>query len=179
LVEKLKKIGLVMLLTLITSFTVPVVFACDTATPGYWKNRGWRLGWPTTEFLVGDRLVDDSGDRLWALNILWMNLGRGRGASELTDIEQAWYNLAQKVIAGQLSMLADPHPWWGDGTKYDDWRGYTPIVSTSEGFVAMIEDANYLLNGEGSPVGTRDEMLELASTIDWWLNELDDGVYNP
>jgi hypothetical protein len=177
----LKKIGLVMLTILITSFTVTVVFACDTATPGYWKNRGWRLGWPTTEFLVGNKLVDDSGDRLWALNILWMNLGRGRGgrASGFNDIEQAWYNLAQKVIAGQLSMLAHPHDWWGEKNHYDKWGSYTPIVSTSEGFVAMIEDANYLLNGEGTPVGTRDEMLELASTIDWWLNELDDGVYDP
>lgn len=162
------------------------VLACDTATPGYWKNH--REAWPTANVAENIVIVGSTTYHLWQpadvdalIAILGMNLGQGhgRGASGLTEYQQAWYNLAQKVIAGQLSMLDDPSINWGlQQAVYDNWRGWTPTHTTSPpyGFVSMINEANHLLSGNH---GTRDEMLSLASTINWWLNELDDGLYNP
>ena len=148
---------------LATSFAVSAVFACETRTPGYWKNHP--EAWPTIR----------TTDSRWgfiqtfpipsnAMSILWMPV---RGDARI--------NLQQKVIAASLSILSDPNVGW----DYDD--RYSDEALALGGLPGMVEDANALLatpgpwtpNSPADQSGLRAEALALASQIDYWLNYFD------
>jgi len=113
--------------------------------------------WPadSTPMIVGDLILSE----VQARDILTSSAKGG----------DAWIILAQKVIAAQLSILA--HPTGADNPDFFD--GYPG------GMVGMIDDANDLLEGHGDPPHCfpghpdRGDLLDLADTIDDWLNEYD------
>jgi hypothetical protein len=147
---------------LATSLAVGSVLACTTRTPGYWKTHGpgsRHEDWPTSGTVtvgsVGyDLSVGADADALLA--ILWL---RPRG--------DAWIILAQKVVAGQLSMLRYPSTFWGDTGTF----GYTG------GMIGMVADANVLLAAASSYMpgdAGRGDVTELAGIIDGALNDWDE-----
>ncbi len=157
-----RSLMLAALAVIFASLTVQSVLACTTRTPGYWKTHGpdsKHPDWPSTGTVtVGlvDYDVSDSGDVDALLDILW---DRPRG--------DAWIILAQKVIAAQLSILHYPPETPGNWEKDDLFGGY------DGGMVGMVEDANEMLGDASSyPPRSpgRSDVLELAGTIDYWLN---------
>jgi len=130
----IKKIGiLALLVTLVASTAVASVMAC-TRTPGYWKNHP--EAWPR-DFMIGDY------DQDALMDILWTPV-RGNVAT----------NLAQKVIALQLSIDAWGSSTYADGLMADayDWlEEYYPgpvRPNTPEGQegLALAAEIDYLLN---------------------------------
>lgn len=146
----IKKIGMLMAVAaIVASMTVPSALACATRTPGYWKKHAW----PTSSITIGGVLYTEAAARAI------LNTPPKGG--------DAWIILAQKVIAGKLSMLADPGPHW-------DYPGNFPGTDT---FLALITAADAWLATHTSPCGpgslSRADGLALAEDIDYWLNWYD------
>lgn len=157
-----KSLMLATLAVIFASLTVQSALACTTRTPGYWKTHGpgsKHADWPTSGTVtVGATHYDlsNSADANALLTILW---DRPRG--------DAWIILAQKVIAAQLSILRYPPSTPGNWGKDSLFGGYPG------GMIGMVDDANDLLDDATSYMpgsAGREDVTDLAETIDYWLN---------
>jgi len=140
------------------SLAVPGALACTTLTPGYWKNHP--EAWPMSGTItVGPMAYDlsDSGDVAALMAMLW---DRPKG--------DLWVVLAQKVIAGQLSMMVYPHPGWSNPGNFG---GYP------DGMEGMVDDANVLLAAHSQyrpKAPGRSDVGDHADLMDHWLNAWDE-----
>ena len=150
---------------LAASIAVSIVSACDTRTPGYWKNH--LEAWPVAPGGTGTTFPDSfEGSRTYtipanAMDILWMPV-KGDAA----------INLKQKVIAAELSILADQRDGWGYPPNYVGG----PMGGAN--LIDLVDAANAWLTAHPTaPPGTasREQGLALASAIDYWLNFYDVG----
>ena len=135
-----RELTLLAVAAILVSMTVPSVLACKTWTPGYWKNDR-KHPWPTDTITLGVTVYTQTE----ALGILRTPPKEGN----------AWIILAQKVIAGKLSMLADPGPHWGVIT-------FTQLIADA--------DAWFVANPNPESYSDRATAIELAEAIDDVLN---------
>lgn len=152
-----KNVGVLLVAVLAASLAVSMVAACQTGTPGYWKNHPG--AWPsirTTDSRWG--FIQTFPIPADAMSILWMK-----------DGGDARINLQQKVIAASLSILADPDIGWD----------YDPRYGGATSLPVLVAQANALLTANPRPwtpgstadeSGVRAQGLALASAIDYWLN---------
>lgn len=139
----MKKIGiLALLVTLVASTTVASVMAC-TWTPGYWKNHPEAWGGPGGHTIQVGAISYDltvQADKNSVMAIL------------KTPVKgDAWINLAQKVIAMELSILDVP------GTLMDT------LLADSNACLAA--HTSYKPHEPG-----RAEALAYAAELDYYLN---------
>ena len=148
---------------LVASIAITTALACETRTPGYWKNHP--EAWPTiTTTNSSWGFIQTFPIPANAMEILWKPV---KGDAKI--------NLQQKVIAASLSILSDPNVGWDYDERYSD------EALTMGGLPGMVEDANIMLAipgpwTPGSPAdesGLRADALELAGIIDYWLNFFD------
>ena len=164
------KIAVILLVsTLAASFAIAGVSACETRTPGYWKNHP--NAWPTITIT----------DSRWALTPAFEFTMNHQDAMDILKMPvkgDASINLQQKVIAASLSILSDPNIGWNNDPRY------SPEALALGGLPGMVNAANTLLNDNLGPwtpgsaadlSGVRTEGLALASQIDYWLNFFDVG----
>ena len=148
---------------LAASIAISTALACETRTPGYWKNHP--EAWPTiTTTNSSWGFIQTFPIPANAMEILWMPV---KGDAKI--------NLQQKVIAASLSILSDPNVGWDYDERYSD------EALTMGGLPGMVEDANIMLATPGpwtpgsaaDESGLRADALELAGIIDYWLNFFD------
>ena len=154
---------------LAASIAISTALACETRTPGYWKNHP--EAWPTIT----------ATDERWGLTPNFEFTMDPEEAMEilLTPVKgDARINLQQKVIAASLSILSDPNVGW----DYDE--RYSPEALEKGGLPGMVKEANEMLadpeypgpwtpGSDAAKDGVRAAALELAGMIDYWLNFFD------
>ena len=151
---------------LAASIAITTALACETRTPGYWKNHP--EAWPTiTTTNSSWGFIQTFPIPANAMEILWKPV---KGDAKI--------NLQQKVIAASLSILSDPNVGW----DYDE--RYSTEARAMGGLPGMVQKANEMLadpeypgpwtpGSDAAEDGVRAAALELAGMIDYWLNFFD------
>ena len=163
-----------LLLSFVILAGISAASACDTRTPGYWKNHAW----PTEGFANDGFHYTDATTPFGVLNIVpkptWFTVDTLK-----TPVQgNAKINLEQKVIAAVLSMSADYREGWTWPANYigGPMNGAT--------LPQLIADAMNLINtnpgawtpgSDAAQSGVRAQGLALASAIDYWLNFFDEA----
>lgn len=112
--------------------------ACDcygTGTPGYWKNKGAKEGWPVdTICLDGNGVGPDAGrcfDKEEALEILNMPVRRDKSITMFKAYIAAALNVAMNAGNGRCEVPVCDHPFYGRITLQTaaNWLELFPVES--------------------------------------------------
>ena len=165
---KMKAIAI--LLSLVVFSGISMASACDTRTPGYWKNH-YPEAWPASASITySDPEVPPYTTYNWILPG-----GSLQGALDILNTPvrgDASINLQQKVIAAIISIAADKITGWSYPPNFagGPMGGATLPELIDQSFTWLDAHPTCLPGSEGRAQG-----LELASAIDYWLNLNDVG----
>jgi len=168
------KIAVVVLVSMLAaSLAVSSASACETRTPGYWKNH--LDDWPIEPGQTLTTFVGTFWDYGWGFVQTFTIPSDAMTILQTPVKGDARINLQQKVIAASLSLLSDQAWGWDNDARYGGSTGLG-------GPGGLLAQANELLEDNPGPwtprsaadqSGIRAQGLALASQIDYWLNFFD------